>query len=237
MSVWSTERVTCEGCGAAIEAPVVVSVSASRATAVREQARLAGGGGLHRVRCPGCGVERTLWRTLVYTDLPRRQWVHVALASERPRWPEHEREATALAGRALRAGAPMIAAIADEVRVRVVFGYDELRERLRVWDAGLDDAIVECVKLRCLRERPALRGAGEWVRVAGVLGDGALRLQAGRDGDDGAAAARAWTVPVEVVRAVEAGRKAWRAAFPALFGDGYVSIERYLAGAPDEEAT
>ena len=237
MSVWSTERVTCEGCGAAIEAPVVVSVSASRALAVREQARLAGSGGLHRVRCPGCGVEHTLRRPLVYTDLPRRQWVHVALVGERPRWREHEREATALAGRALRAGAPVIAAIADEVRVRVVFGYDELRERLRVWDAGLDDAIVECVKLRCLRERPSLRGAGEQVRVAAVLGDGALRLEAGRDDGSGTAVARAWTVPAAVVREVGAGREAWRAEFPALFGDGFVSIERYLAGAPDEEAT
>ena len=42
-------------------------------------------------------------------------------------------------------------------RIRVVSGAERLREKLLLWSAGIDDALVEVLKLAAFRDRPALR--------------------------------------------------------------------------------
>lgn len=107
--------------------------------------------------------------------------------------------------------------------VRVVFDLDELRERLMIWDAGVDDAVVECVKLRCLAEQPSLRSSSERIRVTGIRD--ALELVVQTPGGQPKAT-------FEVERGVVddvAGDPTWAERFPELFGIGFVSIDRYLS--------
>ncbi len=114
----------------------------------------------------------------------------------------------------------------QSAQLRVVFDLDELRERLEIWDVGLDDGVVECVKLRCLRDQPAMRGPGERIRVARITTEGDLAMRV----IDGAAPEHTRAevhVPHAVVDEVAADAT-WRARFPDLFTGGFVSIDRYL---------
>lgn len=115
--------------------------------------------------------------------------------------------------------------VLTRAHVRVVFDLDELRERLAIWDAGLDDSIIECVKLQCLGERPAMRGPRDRIRLMTASSD-TLTFHV-----IGAGAPEIVHAEFDVSRAtVEAiaADPAWQAKFPALFEHGFVSIDRYL---------
>jgi hypothetical protein len=158
---------------------------------------------------------------LVYADPVRGHWISVARHAELAEWREVER----LALVAFRTGLQTAAAGAlSQTRIRTVFDLDELRERLAIWNADLDDGIVECVKLACLREQPALRTPRERIRFVDCTAD-VLRLKVIEPGADRARA------ELEVPRAVAeriAAEPAWREQFPALFSQGFISIDRYL---------
>lgn len=81
----------------------------------------------------------------MYTDVDRGHWVWVAPTIERLRWPEHEIAADQLFERAM-IGSPLVDGLRDRFTRRVVFGLEELREKL-VWNASLDDAVVETLKV------------------------------------------------------------------------------------------
>jgi len=172
-------------------------------------------GRLNVVACTSCGVDFAVDATMIYTDAKRGHWIYVARTPELPRWRELEADATALFERAL-ASSPRARALARS-RLRLVFGTGELQERLRIWDADLDDAVVECVKLRCLAERPDVRRPGERVR-AQAFDAGAIELVAGT---------RSWRVPRAHVEDVATDPR-WRAEMPELFTSAFVSIDRYL---------
>src|SRR5207237_105592 len=56
------------------------------------------------------------------------------------------------------AGAPEpMRDFATGFRVRAVFGGPALADKLHVWDAGLDDAVVELLKLELATSQPELR--------------------------------------------------------------------------------
>lgn len=156
-------------------------------------------------------------------DRARGHWISLACRDELARW--RDVEATALA--AFRTS--LETAVADAfaaTHVRVVFDLDELRERLAIWDAGLDDGVVECVKLDGLREQPAIRGPDDRIRFVRVTPDGSLAFAIVEAG-----APERIRGGFEVRRAVVdriAADPAWQAQLPALFAPGFVSIDRYL---------
>ena len=122
-------------------------------------------GTLNRPPCPACGKAHAASATLVYADPPRGHWISVALLDELARWGEIESAALV----AFQTGLASTGAnTPGAARVRIVFDLDELRERLVIWDAGLDDSVIECVKLLCLREQPDLRGPRERIRLMRV---------------------------------------------------------------------
>jgi len=147
---------------------------------------------------------------MVYADLERRQWIAVARPRELERWSEIER--TALAGFRTTLETAVADAFAG-THVRVVFELDELREKLAIWTAGFDDGVIECVKLRCLGERPELGGR---IRVVEIGRDLVMR-----------GAHAEWHVEREVVDLV-GNDPIWRTRFPELFAPGFVSLDRYL---------
>jgi len=196
-------------------------VHASRAPRWREAVL---DGSLHRARCAGCDAEIDVHRPFLYTDMARRQWVHVDVPEALGRWRAVEAEALAGFDR-WSATSPLFATRAHELRVRVVFGVDELLERLMIWDAGCDDATIECAKLTALRERPDARGHDERLRVD-AIDDRGLHVRA-ISADRARAPRAAWITPRAVVDTLDLAT--WRGRFPELFGRGFVSIDRWLA--------
>ena len=212
MSTWFPESVTCPACGHRQEARLARGVHAVRAPEVREQlfART-----FHRVVCDACAHSFTAGRAFIYTDTDRKHWVQVAPANERMRWPEYETATDQLFDRAMT-GSPLTHELRDGFTVRVVFGLEELREKLVVWQANLDDAVVECLKVTVLRDRPALARAH---LVVDSVPDGALDIVA----DD----RERLTVPRELVTSFHRDERLPE-RFPELFGGRYVSTFRLL---------
>ena len=218
MSTWKLEVLACPQCGARIEAKVARAIAAGRAPAWRSAVL---DGTLHRPRCGGCGVIVAIEEAFLYDDQGRGEWVMVAPTAAVTAWAAHEREGLATFSRVMAAAAETDAG-PRPARVRVVFGVEELREKIAAWEAGFDDRRLECAKLAVLRERPTVRAPGErmrWVRVTGetmALGIGAA----------GAPIRTMLDVPRAWVEAIVLDD--WRASCPELFADGFVSIDRYL---------
>jgi len=55
---------------------------------------------------------------------------------------------------------PVVRQLGTEISLRVVFGYDELREKVLCWEHGLDDKILEYLKLSMLVAHPEWQGGG-----------------------------------------------------------------------------
>lgn len=152
MSTWFVERVTCPACHMEQDARLAHGVHASRAPEVREQVLSRT---FHRITCTACSMRFVVNRELVYTDMDRRQWLQVGFTDHRPRWPELETMALRTFERAF-IGSPLAAELRERFKVRLVFGVEELREKLAIWRAGLDDAVVECAKLMMCARLPEL---------------------------------------------------------------------------------
>jgi hypothetical protein len=200
-------------------------IHASRVPEVREQILR---GELHVIACPACGNTSQVHADTTYADFDHRQWVRVAKPSELGAWSDLERASLEQFDRVMARGPALVAELASKFRVRLVFDLDELRERLVIWEAGLDDAIVECVKLVCVRERADLVVRGHRIRLRGISPEG-LVLASVPIAAAHAERAR-WTVPHAVVTATATNRGEWEVRMPELFGRGFVSIDRYLLG-------
>jgi hypothetical protein len=211
VSTWFFERVTCPACHAEQSARLARGVHASRAPEVRDQlfART-----FHRVECR-CGAAFYPDRELVYTDFERGHWIQVAFVEHRPRWPELEDACDALFERAFT-GAAAAAELRDGFKRRLVFGLEELREKLEIWRASLDDAVVECIKVSVIKRDPTLSRTRLVVDEVGEDRSLVLRTDA-----------RPITVPATVVEELRFDPRL-RDRFPELFGGRYVSIDRLL---------
>ncbi|MDQ3367355.1 MAG: CpXC domain-containing protein [Myxococcota bacterium] len=211
MSTWFEEAVSCPACGVAIQARLARGIHAARAPEVRDQlfART-----FHRVTCVACAITFTAQRAFVYTDTERKHWLQVAPAIERPRWPELEPATEALFDRAFT-GAPLALEIREGMKLRLVFGLEELREKLVLWRANLDDATVECLKAQLLAHQPRLMRAR--TIVVDAVTAGALELVV----DD----TERFVIPAALVeRYHDDPRLPDR--FPELFGGRYISLFR-----------
>jgi hypothetical protein len=171
----------------------------------------------HRVHCAGCADRLELEQRVVYTDFERKHWIYGCVEADRADWPAWEARVRDDATRMLRDQSPLVAHLADGLRVRVVFGYEELREKLVVWEAGADDALIECLKIRAVAGDPRLALAPLVVErieptdeVVLLSGEVAIRCEPG------------WLRDTDRDRATLARR------YPELFAGGYVNLRRLL---------
>jgi len=222
MSTWFDEDVTCPSCETTQRARLARGVHVSRAPEVRAQVLERT---FHRVTCAACGSRFEARRPLVYTDLERRHWLQVELADQRARWPELEPATRATFERAFT-GSPLAEPLTARMKVRLVFGVDQLREKLVLWAAGLDDAVVECLKLEAIRADATLASHRLVVEHAGV-GD-QLDLQAFRDPTDGSGPVRALQIAGAAVARAHDRRTHLATRFPELFGGTFVALYRLL---------
>ena len=155
MSTFVQVPVTCRSCDHTVTRNVATSVNAVRSPWLREQVL---DGSFQREDCEACGARMVHVLPFLYVDFERKILIGVFPQSDLDRWPELEREAPrALADNVAGSPAEFAQMLAEDVRVRTVFGLDALREKITILEADLDDAAVEAVKLRILLEQDDVR--------------------------------------------------------------------------------
>jgi hypothetical protein len=203
----------CPRCGTAAELVVAISVNGGHDAELRDAIL---GDRFQFFTCEQCGACAVAESPLIYTDFGRREWIGMfprAWAEDRRRW---ERATVELFEQNLAGpgASPPARRLAIGFRVRVVFGMDALREKLTCFAAGLDDAVVEALKLHAMRDfafvdlaaRPRLvraDGRGLTLRLPGG------ELTVGRDGYDAVAGSSEHAPLLERLRAgawVDLGR-------------------------------
>lgn len=222
----SARAIRCPACGAEQRARVAVGVGAGRAPEVRDDVLARR---LHRAAC-ACGQAIRLEAEFEYVDVERRQLVLVGRADQLAAWPALEARLRAVVHRGIELGSPLVQPFAREVRSRVVFGAEVLREKLVVWEAALDDGLVECIKIRAFAADPALAAPGSRLVVDAVGADDALAC-CWFPRADGPPARRVELPPSWVADAYR-DRGSLEARFPELFRGGFVDVHRILSLAP-----
>jgi len=251
VSVFVTRRARCPRCGHEEQRSVAESVNGGRSPEYRD-AILAGR--FHVFPCGGCGVESRADEPFLYTDFARKEWIRVLPAREEPQWARHEPEARTTFLRAFRLdvasgpGArraatapdrreppPVLRAMAEGFRSRLVFGLAALREKLLVFGAGLDDALIEGLKLDLMRGHRELSFEPSRRPRLHAVGEETLRFYV-RESGPGADLREAELLEIELPRSaydrLAARAEAYRTLLDALREGDYVDLGRLFWPAP-----
>jgi hypothetical protein len=225
MSTWQHVTVRCPRCASDVSVRVADGVHITRVPHVREQilART-----FHTFTCASCSSMFPVTKRLVYTDFDRDHWILVGLAGDEATWPASEAQLNKDITMAFDHGSPLVHWIANRIRSRVVFGYEALREKLVIWDAGIEDGVIECMKLRAIATDPTLGAAGSQLVVDRIGDDGSIHFI----WRERAAAAfvRELAVPASWLAETDRDHASLVARFAELFGSGYVSFRRLARG-------
>jgi len=226
MSIWVYTNIECTGCGHTFSDKTVDGLNLTRNPWIRQSIL---DGTLNTYRCPACDQVIMLERPFTYTDLDRKQLMLVRPRRHQPAWRNAERDIEDLfhiyvANEPSRTlfDAQDLAAF----KVRVVFGYAALREKLLLWDNGLDDALVELVKMTLLRDRPELVARNFQHIVVDTVDreDHLLRLILVRpDGTEPLLV----DYDLDIVDELESRRYDLEASYPELFEHAFVDLRRY----------
>lgn len=222
MSITTNHELQCT-CGEIVQAQVVESLNAVNHPELRDEVM---DRALHVFACGYCGATQMLEHPFLYVDFDRRQLIGVYRVDDLTRARECAEHVMEVYCQRLRDDAPeLVRERAKEFLVRVVFGYEELREKLVADDAGLSDLVLEALKIELIAGDERIRAAGVvTLRLDAVTGAGDLTFI----GD--------WMVPprvpleVSVPRAaydeVAAGRATLLERIPGLASGPHVSLLR-----------
>lgn len=183
MSTFRPRTLPCPACARPMEVHLLEGMHISRIPQVRAAIL---DGSLHVFSCSGCAHRFVVEVPAIYTDFPNGQYVAVEVGAPADLAPvrgKHRR----VFDECFTLGPPPAQDLAVALRTRLVFGYSALREKLLVWDAGLDDRVVESAKGDWF-EAEGVDPAREHLRVVSVLDGGhllCLRLEAPPPGAPG----------------------------------------------------
>lgn len=170
VSITHTERVTCR-CGVAVDVFVADSLNAARHPHLRQ---LVFDRKLHVFTCAACGHEFVVEQEMLYFDFNRRQFIGVFPTSERHRERECGQQLLSAFDATIREQAPeFVRGSSRDFLVRIVFGYEELREKLAIDNAQLSDLVIEFLKCDVMASDGTL------------MDDGVLTLRFDHISDDG----------------------------------------------------
>ncbi len=218
MSTWRQQELAC-ACGRAVAARVAVGAHVGRAPQVRTSIV---DRSFHRFAC-ACKAVIEVDTQFEYFDLDRRQLFLVGAGSDRKVWPDFERRLRETMLRTLAWGSPLTSDLVARLVPRVVFGLEALREKLILADAGLDDGLIECVKIRAIANDPELsRGR---MRIEAVTSGDVLHVRHELRDD-------VFEVPASWVHAALHDRASLENRFPDLFGNGYIDLDRFWKESP-----
>ena len=138
-----TVKLTCPICSHTHAAPIVPVVDAGQDTEIWKSFRK---GSLFRFDCPDCGNPMELSYSFLCQDSAIRQYIYLSREEPGERCTFQE-----IAKRAEK----LSKGNTSDAVLRVVYTMDELNEKLRVFENGLDDRIVEVCKGFALSQFPA----------------------------------------------------------------------------------
>jgi len=170
MSTFVPSTIAC-ACGERYTVEVANGLHVSQRPDVRQQIL---DGTFHRFFCPACGMTTMIDTLIAFTDFPRRQWFTVAPSSGLPwrrQWLAVARDSFAAT---MVSHAPeLVAGWGREMTRRLLFGLASLREKLIAGDAGLDDRVVELLKIQLIRDLRDRFSAADYFHLVAVT-DGEL---------------------------------------------------------------
>lgn len=151
MSMFTTVLVDCPKCGTTQEINAFQSVNADRRPDLK-QAIIAST--FQSLTCKKCGVEFRPEPDFNYLDGKAGLWVSARPINALGQWSVETAQATADFALAYGENASDAAReIGSNLAARITFGWPAIREKVVVFDAGLDDVVVETVKLVVLQSR------------------------------------------------------------------------------------
>ncbi len=221
MSTFRRYEATCPACAHRWHVELARGLHITRLPHIREQLRT---GRFQVFECPGCGSPTVFEATVVYTDFERHEYIACETAASASWQAAIARHQTVFRD-CFDHGPPIAQEMGKAFKRRLVYGFRALREKIVLWDAGLDDRIVEAVKGDLLKEEgEAPRDLV--LRISRVLDGGHLLFSVHepiRRPDDvppGAPLVMALPPPVDFLTAPAALYQA-RAAEPSGIGRDY----------------
>jgi hypothetical protein len=168
MSSFVPTTIACP-CGEHYGADVANGLHISARPDIRQQIL---DGHFHRFHCPRCGATTQVDKLLSFTDFPRRQWFTVAPSTGLP-WRRQYLELArqGFESTMVKNAPPMVVAWGREMTCRLMFGLASLREKLVVFDAGLDDRVLELLKVQLLRDLRDTFAADDYFHLVAVEAD------------------------------------------------------------------
>ncbi len=151
MTMPSSERITCSECKNTFETRFYNSVNVTLDPSLKDAILSRS---LNNAFCPQCKAQVTIASGLLYHDMHNKLWLQTIWEDEQ-KWAEAEtryKDALKSTATEYRGLAPAFASIEKEMTVRLVFGYNQLREKVLIFDAKLDDRIIEFLKIVALSE-------------------------------------------------------------------------------------
>jgi hypothetical protein len=145
MSVYHVVPLGCSACGRARPVKVVDSANPLRHPPFLD-ALLART--FNRFPCPSCDNVDVLERPMLWTDVHHDLVAWMLPSSQRPAWSTVEIEVLGgLEGPVRWEGPPLVRSWGQRAAIRLVFGLEELRDKVVARRAMLDDRVVEILKL------------------------------------------------------------------------------------------
>ncbi len=138
-------ELACPTCNKHFQASVYASINVSLDPSLKGKLMR---GEINKVLCPECKTEITIASDLLYRDTDKKLWLQVAWENEQE-WMEEEakfKDKLASFYHEVPRLADTIGPIEKTYTYRLVFGYSQLREKVSVFDANLDDRIIEWIK-------------------------------------------------------------------------------------------
>lgn len=229
MSLFTSNELSCPHCQKQVLFDVCASVNADRRPDLREAIL---DESFQQTSCPHCGGSFRLEPQLNYLDVGRGQWIAAFPHEQIDHWQAIETQALESFSKAY--GAQASAAereLGDGLKVRVVFGWAGLREKLLAFEAGLNDVQLEQAKLVLMRslDDPPLPIGAE-LRLVSVNSETDAELTIAVLDRDGAELERL-DAPLEVIDEVAQDPDGWAALTAQLQAGAFVDTQRLTRGA------
>ena len=167
MSLFRSTNVSCPNCGETVNMEGVGSINADRRPDYRDailQSKF------QDETCPHCKASFRLAPEFNYLDVGRSQWIASMPANRLRDWIEVEDVVKESFAISYGVKSPQAARdIGGDLVVRLTFGWPALREKILANDRGIDDAVLEMLKLEMIRRIPSAPfGEGIELRLVGA---------------------------------------------------------------------
>lgn len=130
MSNTDMKKISCPKCSHVNELRVYKTINATTDPQFREKLL---GGGLFDFQCAGCGYEATMKYPVLYNDMKNRFMVYYIPDIDRDRVVDNDLEAE-------------YSGLSDITR-RLADSFNVLKEKIHIFESGLDDRAIELTKL------------------------------------------------------------------------------------------